>query len=47
MRSFRKCEEIMIFLDYLHQQKYYKPIGIDLSGNEMRVLLNKLILQEN
>ena len=35
------------FLDYLHHQKYYKPIGIDLSGKEMRVFLNKLILQEN
>ena len=34
-------------LDYLYHWKYYKLIGIDLSRQKIRILLNKLILQED
>ena len=38
---------IASLLDFSNYQNYYKLVGIDLSRKEMRVFLNKLVLQEN
>ena len=34
-------------LDFSYHQNYYKLIGIDYRDKQIRIFLNKVILQEN